>query len=79
MERYLGESSEFTNGRYIGAPPSLQKLPNNSEGAAPLPTNDALFAVDPTFKTGATDFSDDTDPSVLGDSVVTTDTHTYVT
>jgi hypothetical protein len=62
------------NGRYIGAPPSLQKLPNNSEGAAPLPTNDALFAVDPTFKTGATDFLDDTDPSVLGDSVVTTDT-----
>ena len=32
------------------------------EGAAPLATNDDAFAANPTFKTGATDYLDETDP-----------------
>jgi hypothetical protein len=49
-------------------------LPNNVEGAAPLTTNDATFAVDSTFLTGATDFPDSSDSSVPTYSIPTTDT-----
>jgi hypothetical protein len=52
----------------------LMELPDNLEGAAPLTDNDAEFAPDPNFKTGATDYLDKTDPSVPGDTVPTTDT-----
>src|SRR6185369_15214741 len=51
----------------------LLTLPNNTAGAAPLTTNDASFAVDSTFPTGATDFLDSTDSSVLTYSTATTD------
>jgi hypothetical protein len=52
----------------------LVPVPNNLEGAAPLTTNDAAFATNPTFKTGATDYLDETDPSVPLDTVPTSDT-----
>src|SRR5678815_2016735 len=61
------------NGR-AGLQTDLLTLPNNVEGAAPLTTNDASFAVDSTFPTGSTDFLDSTDSSVLTDSTMTTDT-----
>src|SRR6185503_16179678 len=61
------------NGR-AGIQTDLMTLPNNVEGAAPLTTNDTAFAVDSTFKTGATDFLDSSDTSVTDDSVTTTDT-----
>jgi hypothetical protein len=60
------------NGR-VGIQADLKSLPNNAEGAAPLTTNDGAFAVDTTFKTGATDYLDTTDPSVPVDSITTTD------
>lgn len=52
----------------------LIALPNNLEGAAPLTANDAVFAADPNFKPGATDFLDPTDASVPPDTVPTADT-----
>jgi manganese oxidase len=61
------------NGRG-GLQTDLQTLPNNLEGAAPLTANDTAFTPDVMFRTGATDYMDPTDPSVLIDSTVTTDT-----
>ncbi|HKO96290.1 MAG TPA: hypothetical protein VJU86_04825 [Pyrinomonadaceae bacterium] len=52
----------------------LMPVPNNLEGAAPLTTNDADFAVTPGFKTGATDYIDETDASVPLDTRPETDT-----
>jgi hypothetical protein len=52
----------------------LQPLPNNLEGAAPLTTNDAAFAIDATRPTGVTDFKDTTDPSVSLETVPTVNT-----
>ena len=52
----------------------LVPVPNNPDGAAPSSTNDAAFATNPGFKTGATDFLDETDASVPLDTVPTTDT-----
>ena len=52
----------------------LVAVPNNLEGAAPLATNDDAFATKPTFPTGATDYLDETDPSVPLDTAPTTDT-----
>jgi hypothetical protein len=60
------------NGR-VQRPADLFVLPNNIEGAAPLATNDSTFATD-AFKSGATDYLDSTDSSVLLDSTITTDT-----
>ena len=60
------------NGR-AGLQTDLLTLPNNVEGAAPLTTNDASFAPESTFPTGATDFLDSTDSSVTTDSITTTD------
>jgi hypothetical protein len=52
----------------------LVAVPNNLDGAAPLAINDDAFATDPIFKTGATDYLDDTDASVPLDTVPTSDT-----
>jgi hypothetical protein len=60
------------NGR-PGLQTDLQVLPNNTEGAAPLTTNDSAFAPDSTFPTGATDYKDTSDSSVMTDSHTTTD------
>ena len=60
------------NGR-MGLKTDLVALPNNTEGAAALTTNDAEFPLDSTFPNGATDFNDTTDQSVMTDSTVTTD------
>jgi manganese oxidase len=60
------------NGR-AGIKNDLQTLPNNTEGAAPLTTNDSAFAPDASFPTGATDYKDTTDSSVMTDSHTTTD------
>jgi hypothetical protein len=60
------------NGRG-GLKTDLQALPSNTEGAAPVTNNDASFAPD-GLPTGATDFMDATDPSVLLDTVLTMDT-----
>src|SRR6185436_16713214 len=60
------------NGR-MGLKTDLVALPNNLEGAAALTSNDASFTTDPTSPTGATDYRDTTDASVLLDSKVTTD------
>jgi manganese oxidase len=64
------------NGR-VAIQTDLQLLPNNTEGAAPLATNNSAFAADVTFPTGATDFKDTTDSSVMVDSTTTTD-HTLM-
>jgi hypothetical protein len=61
------------NGRG-GLQTDLKTLPNNIEGAAPLTTNDTAFPTDATFLTGATDYLDTTDSSVMIDSTTTTDT-----
>src|SRR6185369_5296707 len=61
------------NGR-AGLQTDLLALPNNTAGAAPLSTNDSAFPIDSTFPTGATDFLDSSDPSVLTYSTATTDT-----
>jgi hypothetical protein len=61
------------NGR-MGLKTDLLALPNNTAGAADLTTNDSEFPVDATFPTGATDFNDTTDPSVMTYSTTTTDT-----
>jgi len=61
------------NGRR-GLQTDLLALPNNIEGAAPLTDNDSAFETDSTFPTGATDYLDSTDGSVLIDSTTTTDT-----
>jgi hypothetical protein len=61
------------NGR-VGLQTDLLALPSNTEGAAPLTTNDTAFAADTTFPTGATDYLDISDPSVSLDSAPTTDT-----
>jgi len=61
------------NGR-VGLQTDLKTLPNNIEGAAPLTTNDSIFPTDEKFPTGATDYLDSTDSSVLIDSTTTTDT-----
>jgi len=53
---------------------NLATLPNNIEGAAALTTNDTSFATDAAFAPGATDYLDETDPSVSLDAVPTTDT-----
>lgn len=60
------------NGR-AGIKNDLQTLPNNIEGAAPLTSNDSAFAPDASFPTGATDYKDTSDSSVMTDSHVTTD------
>ena len=60
------------NGR-TGLKTDLLALPNNLEGAAALTTNDTAFSIDSTFLTGATDYKDTTDSSVMTDSTVTTD------
>ena len=62
------------NGRGGGIQADLQTLPNNPEGAAPLTTNDTSFAAETAFPTGATDFLDISDPSVLLDAAPTMDT-----
>jgi hypothetical protein len=60
------------NGRR-GLQTDLLTLPSNIEGAAPLSTNDTSFTPEATFATGATDFLDTTDPSVMTDSYITMD------
>ncbi|HEV7474342.1 MAG TPA: hypothetical protein VGN90_09845 [Pyrinomonadaceae bacterium] len=64
------------NGR-AGLQTDLQTLPNNTEGAAPLTTNDSSFTTDSSFPTGATDYKDTTDSSVMTDSHTTAD-HTLM-
>ena len=61
------------NGRN-GLKTDLLALPNNLEGAAALTSNDTSFPVDTTNPTGATDYLDSTDGSVLLDSSTTTNT-----
>ena len=61
------------NGRN-GLKTDLLALPNNLEGAAPVTTNDTSFPVDTTNPTGATDYLDPTDGSVLLDASTTTNT-----
>ena len=61
------------NGRK-GLKTDLLALPNNTAGAAPSSTNDGSFPTDINFPTGATDYLDSTDSSVLKDSTATTDT-----
>jgi manganese oxidase len=61
------------NGRN-GLKTDLLALPNNTAGAAPSSTNDGSFPTDINFPSGATDFLDSTDSSVLKDSTATTDT-----
>ena len=60
------------NGRN-GLKTDLQALPNNTAGAAPSSTNDGTFPTDVNFPTGATDYLDSTDSSVLKDATATTD------
>jgi hypothetical protein len=60
------------NGRR-GLQTDLSTLPSNVEGAAPLSTNDTSFTPEATFATGATDFLDTTDSSVMTDSYITVD------
>jgi len=61
------------NGR-AGLQTDLLTLPNNTEGAAPLSTNDASFETDIDFPTGLTDYKDFTDASVTADTTTTTNT-----
>src|SRR5689334_15670359 len=61
------------NGR-PGLKPDLMTLPNNTEGAAPLSSNDSSFPTDPDRPTGVTDYKDTTDSSVSSDTTTTTDT-----
>ena len=61
------------NGR-AGLQSDLMALPNNTEGAAPLSSNDSSFSTDVDFPTGITDYKDPTDDSVTKDTFVTTDT-----
>ena len=61
------------NGR-AGIMADLLSLPNNTEGAAQLSSNDTSFTTDSNFPNGVTDYKDTTDASVTGDTTVTTDT-----
>jgi hypothetical protein len=82
---YLYQNSASVDGQWNGEwgllrvyngkvlrPTDLFVLPNNLEGAAPSANNDSEFG-DLTHKTGATDYLDSTDASVMVDSTVTTD------
>jgi len=64
------------NGR-PGLKADLMTLPNNTEGAAPLSSNDSSFRTDPNRPTGVTDYKDTSDSSVSSDTTTTTDT-TYM-
>ena len=61
------------NGR-AGLKNDLLTLPNNTEGAAALSTNDDSFPTDPDRPTGVTDYKDTSDASVTADTTTTTDT-----
>ncbi len=61
------------NGR-AGLKNDLMTLPNNTEGAAALSTNDDSFPTDPNRPTGVTDYKDTSDASVTADTSPTTDT-----
>lgn len=51
----------------------LARLPNNTEGAAALSTNDSSFPTDPDHPNGVIDYKDQTDPSVDADTSAPTD------
>jgi len=61
------------NGR-PGLRADLQALPNNTEGAAALSSNDDQFPVDSTSPAGVTDYKDTSDASVTTDTMTTSDT-----
>ncbi|MDX6498502.1 MAG: manganese oxidase [Blastocatellia bacterium] len=84
---YLYQNSAATDGQWNGAwgilrvyngrqglQTDLMALPSNTEGAAPLTSNDSAYPTDSSFPTGATDYADSSDPSVAQDSSPTTDT-----